>query len=245
MKRLLFITAIAAAAGVIPASAGAGTATFKGVVVGHLHGAVLVSPASGLVRAFSGSEAVGSRVAFVDGKLVVVGRSHTARVRGIVVRRIGTTMFLSSNKHLVAIHTGRRLASASDTTPSPTTPSPTTQAPAPGDNVSTQVTVGNNGQLDEQNEDDLGPSNDNSVQVQAVVAAVGAGTVTLTVNGQTLVMPLPAGLTLPSSFVGQTVTLNFSLHGQNDQGEDDNNGNNDNNDQNGSSDDNGSGGGGD
>ena len=237
MKRLLLITAVAAAAVVIPASAGAGTVTFSGVVVGHLRGAVLVSPSSGLVRAFSGSEAVGSRVEFVGGKLVVVGRSHTALVRGIVVRRIGSTMFLSSNKHLVAIHTGRRLASASDTTPSPTTPTtPTT--PATGDNVATQVTVGNNGQLDEQSEDDLGPSNNNSVQVQAVVAAVGTGTVTLTVNGQTLVMPLPAGLTLPSSFVGQTVTLDLSLHDQNNQGDDSN-------DQTGSSDDNGSGGGGD
>ena len=234
MKRLLFIAAIAAAAGVIPASAGAGTATFKGVVVGHLRGAVLVSPSSGLVRAFSGSEAVGSRVEFVGGRLVVVGRSHSALVRGIVVRRIGTTMFLSSNKHLIAIHTGRRLASASDTTPSPT-------APAPGDNVTSQVTVGNNGQLDEQSEDDLGASNASAVQVQAVVAAVGAGTVTLTVNGQTLVMPLPAGLTLPSSFVGQTVTLNLSLNGQNNQGDDST-------DQSDSSDDNsssGSGGGGD
>lgn len=234
MKRLLFIAAIAAAAGVIPASAGAGTATFKGVVVGHLRGAVLVSPSSGLVRAFSGSEAVGSRVEFVGGRLVVVGRSHSALVRGIVVRRIGTTMFLSSNKHLIAIHTGRRLASASDTTPSPT-------APAPGDNVTSQVTVGNNGQLDEQSEDDLGASNASAVQVQAVVAAVGAGTVTLTVNGQTLVMPLPAGLTLPSSFVGQTVTLNLSLNDQNNQGDDSN-------DQSDSSDDNsssGSGGGGD
>jgi hypothetical protein len=236
MKRLLFIAAIVGAAGAIPAAAGAGT-TFKGVVVGHLRGAVLVSPASGLVRAFSGNAAVGSRVEFAGGRLVVVGRSHTALVRGIVVRRIGTTMFLSSNKHLVAIHTGRRLASASDTTPTPT--SPTT--PTTGDNVAAQVTVGNNGQLDEENEDDFGPSGDNAIQVQAVVAAVGTGTVTLTVNGQTLVVPLPAGLTLPSSFVGQTVTLNLSLHGQNDQGDDDN----DNNDNNGSSDGDSSGGGGD
>jgi len=228
MKRLLFIAAVAAVAGVLPAAAGAGTATFKGVVVGHVRGAVLVSPASGLVRAFSGHAAVGSRVQFVDGRLEVVGRSHTALVRGIVVRRIGTTMFLSSNKHLVAIHTGRRLASANDTTPAPTPASPTT--PAAGDNVAAQVTVGNNGQLDEENEDDLGASNANSIQVQAVVAAIGTGTVTLTVNGQTLVVPLPAGLTLPRSVVGQTVTLNLSLHDQNDQGggnDDDNNNGND------------------
>jgi len=212
MKRVPFIAAIAAVAAVLPAGAGAGAATFKGVVVGHLRGTVLVAPSSGLVRAFTGTAAVGSRVQFVDGRLVVVGRSHTALVRGIVVRRMGTTMFLSSNKHLVAIHTGRRLASASDTTPT---------TPVTGDNVAAQVTVGDNGQLDEQNEDDLGPSNENAIQVQAVVAAVGTGTVTLTVNGQTLVVPLPAGLTLPSSFVGQTVTLNLSLHDQNDQGDDD------------------------
>jgi len=212
MKRVPFIAAIAAVAAVLPAGAGAGTATFKGVVVGHLRGTVLVAPSSGLVRAFTGTAAVGSRVQFVDGRLVVVGRSHTALVRGIVVRRMGTTMFLSSNKHLVAIHTGRRLASASDTTPT---------TPVTGDNLAAQVTVGDNGQLDEQNEDDLGPSNENAIQVQAVVAAVGTGTVTLTVNGQTLVVPLPAGLTLPSSFVGQTVTLNLSLHDQNDQGDDD------------------------
>lgn len=217
MKRIGLILVPACLAAVLAAGAGAGTATFKGVVVGHLRGAVLVSPSSGVVRAFSGRAAVGSRVQFVGGRLVVVGRSHTALVRGIVVRRIGTTMFVSSNRHLVAIHTGRRLASAGDTTPAPA-------APTAGDNVTEQVTVGNDGQLDEENEDDLGPSNESSIQVQAVVAAVGTGTVTLTVNGQTLVVPLPAGLTLPSSFVGQTVTLNLSLHGSNDQSGDDDNG---------------------
>jgi len=219
MKRLMLIVAIAGAAAVLPAGAGAGTAAFKGVVVGHLRGAVLVSPSSGLVRAFSGRAAVGSRVQIVGGRLVVVGRSHTALVRGVVVRRIGTTMLISSNKHLVAIHTARRLASASDT-------APPAGAPTTGDNVSAQVTIGSNGELDEENEDNLGPSNADSIQVQAVVAAVGTGSVTLTVNGQTFVVPLPAGLTLPSSFVGQTVTLNLSLHDQNDQGEenDDDNG---------------------
>ena len=223
MKRFILVLATAGAAVFLPAGAGAGTTTFKGVVVGHLRGAVLVAPSNGFVRAFNGHEAVGSQVEFVGGHLVVVGRSHTALVRGIVVRRIGTTMFVSSNKHLVAIHTGRRLASASDTTPTPTTPTtPTT--PATGDNVAAQVTVGSNGQLDEQSADDSGPSNQNAVQVQAVVAAVGAGTVTLTVNGQTLVMPLPAGLTLPSSFVGQTVTLNLSLNDQNNQGDDESDG---------------------
>ena len=47
---------------------------------------------------------------------------------------------------------------------------------------------------------------------------------TLTVGTQTLTVPLPAGLTLPASIVGQTVTLSLSLNGLN--------GNNDDNDDN-------------
>jgi hypothetical protein len=236
MKKLFPILAAAAVVALWPA--GAGAATMKGVVVGHLRGSVLVASPLGVVQAFSGHAAVGSRVAFANGRLVVVGRAHTARIRGIVIRRIGTTMFLSSNKHLVAVHTGRRLADAS-----PTPTSPTTTAPV-GNTVTTQVTVTNNGQLDEENEDDDGPANTNALQIQATVAAVGNGTITLTVNGQSMTVSLPAGLTLPSSLVGQTVTLSVSLgghDGQDDQVENDN-GNSGNNDS-GSGDDGGDGGG--
>jgi hypothetical protein len=44
------------------------------------------------------------------------------------------------------------------------------------------------------------------------------------VQGQTLTVPLPAGLTLPASLVGQTVTVQLSLGGNgsnNSQGDDD------------------------
>jgi len=41
------------------------------------------------------------------------------------------------------------------------------------------------------------------------------------VGTQTLTVPLPAGLTLPASTVGQTVTLSLSLNGQNGQNGDD------------------------
>ena len=44
------------------------------------------------------------------------------------------------------------------------------------------------------------------LQVQAVVAAVGAGTVTLTVGTPDVDAVAPGGLTLPASLVGQTVT---------------------------------------
>jgi hypothetical protein len=81
------------------------------------------------------------------------------------------------------------------------------------------VTVKDNGELDEQNEDEVGRVNGN-LSVQATVTAVGAGTVTLSVNGQPVTVNLPAGLTLPSSVVGQTVSINVSLG--DDQGDDNN-----------------------
>jgi hypothetical protein len=48
--------------------------------------------------------------------------------------------------------------------------------------------------------------------------------VTLSVNGQSLTVDLPAGLTLPSSVVGQTVSLNVALDDKDDQGDDDHSG---------------------
>lgn len=211
MRRLLFLLAVGVTIAAWPA--GAGAATVKGVVVGKLGGSVLVASPAGLVSALRGKAAIGSRVAFVGGRLVVVGHATTARIHGIVFRRIGAMTFISSGGHLVAVH-ARGLASASDTSP-PAPGSPT--SPASGTVVTDEVDITDNGQLDEESEDDLGTTTDGSVQVQAVVAAVGAGTVTLTVNGQSLTVPLPVGLTLPASIVGQTVSLDLSLG--DDQGE--------------------------
>ena len=211
MKRVLLIITLTAVAAVWPAASGAGT--FGGVVVAEQHGSLLVASPSGLVRAIAGHASVGSRVELSGGRLVVVGRAHSAHIRGIVIRRVGSTMFLSSNKHLLAVHTGRRLASAVDTPPAPPA-TPTTPAAGTGTVVSAQVAIGSNGQLDEQSEDDLGAASSNSLQVQAVVSAVGPGTVTLTVAGQSLTVQLPGGLTLPASFVGQAVTIDLSLSDQ-------------------------------
>jgi uncharacterized membrane protein YgcG len=81
-------------------------------------------------------------------------------------------------------------------------------------------------EIDEQDEDDVGQVANNTITVQATIAAVAPGSVTLTVQGQTLTVPLPAGLTLPASLVGQTVTVQLSLGGNDDQGDDDHGGDN-------------------
>ena len=236
MKRLTLIALAAAVLGVWPAASSA--ATFTGVVVAKQRGALLVASPAGVIRTISGSAAIGSRITLSGGHAVVVGRAHTARVRGIVVRRVGQIVFLSSNRHLVAVHMGaRRLASVSDTTtpvpaipPATTTTPPTATTPQPGQVVSSQVTI-QNGELDEDSMQNLGSSGASTLQVQATISAVGVGTVTLTVGTQTLTVPLPGGLTLPASMVGQTVTLSLSLDGQNGGDQSDNNDDNgDNND---------------
>src|SRR3954463_2135489 len=209
LRGILLIVGVATAALALW-PAGAGAANLRGVVVGKQHGLLLVATPSGVVQAIRGHASIGSRM---DGARVV-GRATKARIHGIVVKRIGTTLFLSSNKHLLAVRTARRLAAVA---PTPVTP---------GAVVNATVGVKETGELDEQDEDEVGQVNGN-IQVQATITAVGNGTVTLSVNCQSLTVNLPAGLTLPASFVGQTVTVNVSLDNRNDdddQGDDDNGG---------------------
>ena len=195
MKLKLILPLIAAAAA-WPAAGNA--ATLHGVVVARSHHTMLVATSSGAVHAVRGSAAVGSLVAGSR----VVGRATHARIHGIVVKRVGSTTFLSSNRHLLALHN---------------------LAPVPGSSVGSVVnaTVGvrSSGELDDGNEDAVGQAG-TSTQIQATITAVGAGTVTVSVNGQSLTVNLPNGLTLPATLVGQTVTFSVSLGGNDDQGDD-------------------------
>jgi hypothetical protein len=214
LKGFLLLAALAAlSAGLWPAAGSAGT--FNGIVVAKQRGTLLVASSAGVVRATAGTAAVGSRVVLGSGHATVVGRATKARIRGVVVRRVGTTLFIASNRHLLALHHARVLAGTT----------PTTTPAAPGTVVSAQVAI-SNGQLDEEDETEVGQVAGNTLAVQATIAAVAPGLVTLNVQGQTLTVPLPAGLTLPASLVGQTVTVNLSLAGDDNQGDDDNGGDN-------------------
>lgn len=198
MKKIVVVLALLAVLAVWPAAASAGTA--RGVVVGKLgHGRVLVASPAGGVQAFRGRASVGASVVERAGRAIVVGRATRAHIRGIVMRRVGSTMFVASDRHLVAVHT-RQLSWGS--------PTPTNGVA--GEVVSTTVSC-DNGQLTEVSESDLGMASVNALQIQATVAAVGPGTVTLAVNGQNVTLGLPAGLTLPGSLVGQTVMLTLPV----------------------------------
>jgi len=210
MKRLLLTAALGAAAlAVLPAAASA-SAGVRGVVVSRSHGRLLVATRSGRVVELKGHASVGSRI--VRGR--VVGRATRARIHGVVVATKGATLFVASNHHLVAIRTGRHLAAVGSSS-----------TDKPGTIITSTVAVKANGQLDQEDENEDGQDNSSTIQIQATVAAVGPGTITLTVNGQNITVDLPAGLTLPQSLVGQTVTVEVSLsQGDDNQGDDDDQG---------------------
>ena len=198
--KLRAILLVAGVASVLAAfwPAGAGAATLRGVVLAKSHGTLLVASANGTVHAIRGRASVGSRVVGAH----VVGHASHARLHGVVVKRVGATTFLSSNRHLLAVE-------SSDPTPA-----------TMGAVVATTVTVRANGELEDEDEDEVGRV-DGVLQVQATVTAVGAGTVTISVNGQSVALRLPAGLTLPAALVGQTVTITVSV-GRADDDDDEN-----------------------
>jgi len=179
----------------------AGTA-HAGVVVAKQHGTLLVASANGTVQAVRGHASIGARL--VGGR--VVGHARRARIHGVVVKRVGATAFLASNRHVLAVR-------SADPTPAPT-----------GSVVDTTVTVQPNGELEDENENEVGQVA-GSLQISATITAVGADTVTLSVNGRSLTVALPNGLTLPASVVGQTVTFSVDVgRNDDDQGDDDNGG---------------------
>jgi hypothetical protein len=183
---------------VASAAASPSPASFRGIVVGAQKGTLLVTSSSGAVRAIPGHARIGTRVSISGGKLIVLGRAHRAVIRGVVVRCHGNLTFLSASHHMLVLHrSARRVSSARDS------------RPPPGSVVQATVSIDDQGELDEQDENVVGQEQE--VEVQAVVTGVAAGSVTLTVNGQPVTIPLPSGLTLPASIVGTQVSLKLKF----------------------------------
>jgi hypothetical protein len=235
MKRtIVLVGALAAVAAAVPGAAPA--ASVSGVVVARSGHLLAVASPSGLVRTVHAPSRVevGSRVrmiaspakqgTFAASRVAVTGRATHARLHGVLIRRIGRISFVAAGHSILALRAGPRTLSS------------VSSGPAPGTVEDTTVSIGSQGQLQQQSLQTLGHVQ--SVQVQAVVSAVGAGTITVMVNGQPLTLQLPTGLTLPSSLVGQTVQLTLNLAGatptatqaEHDDDQGDNNDNDDNDD---------------
>jgi hypothetical protein len=95
MKKLL-LAAVVAAAAAFPTTALAGT--FTGVVVGKGGGTLAVAAKSGLVRTLHSRAnlRLGARVRVNSTSVRSFGVASRARVRGVVVRRVGRTTFLAA-----------------------------------------------------------------------------------------------------------------------------------------------------
>jgi hypothetical protein len=137
------------------------------------------------------------------------------------LRRSGRLTFLSARGHLLVVQERRAVAPAAGS------------GPTPGTVVQQTVGFDDQGDLDDQGAQDVGQTS--QTQIQATISAVGPGTVTVTVNGQPLVIPLPAGLTFPNSLIGTQVTLNLSFANGQATAEDDQGDDNDQGDQGGQS----------
>lgn len=196
MKRVASFAAVAATAAIFPSGA---FAALTGVVVSKAPGSLAVASKSGAIHTVRTrtNARVGERVRVSGAAVRVIGRAHHVRIRAVVVRRVGSTTFLAGGRSLLAVHAGRRLTSIVQTTP------PT------GAVVNTTATVTTTGQLSAGPMQIVGQTT--SITVQAPVTAVGPGSITVNVNGTLLTIALPAGLQLPASLVGQSVTLTLSL----------------------------------
>jgi len=217
MKKLILVTAVAAA---LAFPVGAFGATFTGVVVGKTGSNLAVASKSGTVRAVhTRSHArVGARVRVNGASVRVLGLTHRARIHAIVVKRAGGATLLAAGRSLLSIRqSGRRLSSLAGA------------GPATGAVVNATVRI-SNGQLTQQSMQVVGQMN--SVTVMAQITAVATGSITVLVNGQPFSIPLPAGIQLPSTLVGQfvTLTLNLAQAGPTARADDDDQGENEDDD---------------
>jgi hypothetical protein len=235
MKKSL-VAGILVIAALYPAAAGA--ATFKATVVANRHAShvLVVTSKAGLVRtlhtsstAKAGSVVSVSAVVRADGtftasRVAVVGHAKRAHIQGVIVARAHGMTFVSGNRSVLAVRSGRVLASVG------------TGTPLPGTVANIGVTIGVAGALTQTSATPVGVSTD--IVIQATVDSITPATATtpgslvLKIGTETFTIPLAAGTVLPAAIVqGATVslTISFGNNGATASGDDDENDDNDDN----------------
>jgi hypothetical protein len=215
MKRFLLVSAAVGALAISPNAIASTAHASTGTVVSLTRGGVLVAGGSGTVSFVAAHARVGARVIILGSSLRVVGVSHVARVHGIVAARRGQLLVLSAAHRLFPLHMRGRVPAAV----------PSGSGPRPGEVVTAAVAIDSQGNLVATSTEDDGQAQ--TVQIQATITAVGTNTITLDVNGQSIVLPIPDGTTVPPTAVGTQValTLTFSAGtttaNEDEQGDDD------------------------
>jgi hypothetical protein len=220
MKRFLLLSA-AVGALVLAPSALASAHSSTGTVIALTRGGVLVAGGKGFVSFAPGHARVGSRVVLTGSSLRIVGFTHAARVRGVVAARRGNLLVLSAAHRLFPMRMRARVPAAVSSR----------SGPEPGDVVAATVSIDEHGNVVATSTEDEGQVV--TAQVQATITAIGTNTITLNVNGQSLVLPLPAGTTVPPTLLGTQVTLTLTfangttVANEDEQGENEDNDDND------------------
>jgi hypothetical protein len=193
MKRtaLFAVVAVLLAAG----SAIAAPKAIRGVVVAkHAHsGAIVVATGKkGLavtLQAASGRFRLGERVSAVGTRVRVLSRVRTARIRGMVVKRLAHSVRVASGHSVLTIHTqGRSLASHGDG--------------HEGEMGEFEVEFEHDG-LFEHNFTPVSQSG--TVEIEGTLVSVSPLVVSL--EGLPVEITVPSGVTLPALTVGQEVEL--------------------------------------
>ena len=199
MKRFLLLCATVGALVVAPSALASTQHSSTGTVIALTRGGVLVAGGKGFVSFAPGHARVGSRVVLSGSSLRIVGFANAARLRGVVAARRGNVLVLSAAHRLFPVRMrGRAPAAVSDHS-----------GPQPGEVVGATVSIDEQGNVVATSTDDEGEVG--TAQVQATITAIGTGTITVSVNGQSIVLPLPAGTTVSPSLVGTQATLTLTF----------------------------------
>jgi uncharacterized membrane protein YgcG len=201
MKRLIVLCVVAGAL-LVPTGAFA-----SGVVIKVQKGTHLVvvarTPSNVVLVHTQAKVAVGERVAlharrlhnstFSASRVDVLGRVHRVRFRGLLLSNSGAKLMVSAGGALVALHRG---AHRNDS------------APRPGSVVQVTVTIGANGELDEDDATTVSPTAPGG-QIEGRLL-LGTGAITVTSEHMSLVLKVPAGLSLTPFVSGMEVLAAFS-----------------------------------
>jgi hypothetical protein len=197
LSKILVAVAVGALAS--PALAGAATKPgTRGIIVQRDARAgvvVVATPSGSLVRVKFAKPmrlAMGSVVKVHGAKVAVVGHSHRAKLRGVVVRRHHKSFALAGNGSVVAV----------------TSPTP----PAAGEQVTATVQVTPTALDDDNGDEQVDNGQVGSVEVRGTFASATATTLTLMVPGFPTGLAIGiTGQTLPAIAAGTPVEARVSL----------------------------------
>ena len=205
MKRLIVLL-VATTALLVPSAALASDVVLKVQRATHLV-AVARTPSSVVLVHTSAKLAVGQRVglrarALRNGTLAassikVLGRAHKVRFRGLLLSKSGSKLMVSAGGAVITVNRGGR-----------TTASAVDSGPTPGSTVQVTATVGQSGELEEDDATTVAPTAPGG-QIEGHLT-LGTGTITVTSEHLSLVLKVPTGFDLTSFVAGGEVLATFT-----------------------------------